>query len=78
MPEAFHNADDDKATKLYGLIGYPLTHSFSKIGFDLIYKLEKEEDRKIVAIAKTGMICYDYTVKKITAIPEIALEKLSN
>jgi len=50
----------------------------SKIGFDLIYKLEKEEDRKIVAIAKTGMICYDYTVKKITAIPEIALEKLSN
>ena len=52
--------------------------AISKIGFDLIYKLEKEEDRKIVAIAKTGMICYDYTVKKITAIPEIALEKLSN
>jgi len=51
----------------------------SKIGFDLIYKLEKEEeDKKIVAIAKTGMICYDYAAKKITAIPEVALEKLSN
>lgn len=52
--------------------------AISKIGFDLIYKLEKEEDKKIIAIAKTGMICYNYTAKKITTIPEIALEKLSN
>lgn len=50
----------------------------SKIGFDLIYKLEKEEDKKIVAIAKTGMICYDYTAKKITTIPEVALKKISS
>ena len=50
----------------------------SKIGFDLIYKLEKEEDKKIVAIAKTGMICYDYTTKKITTIPEVALKKISS
>ena len=50
----------------------------SKISFELIYKLEKEKDRKIVAIAKTAMICYDYTVKKIIAIPEVALKKLSN
>ena len=50
----------------------------SKISFELIYKLEKEKDRKIVAIAKTAMICYDYTVKKITAIPEIALKKISS
>ncbi len=40
MPEAFHNADDDKATKLYGLIGYPLTHSFSKKYFE--EKFERE------------------------------------
>jgi len=38
MPEAFHNADDDKATKLYGLIGYPLTHSFSKKYFEEKFK----------------------------------------
>lgn len=52
----------------------------SKIGFDLIYKLGKktEGNKKIVAIAKTGMICYDYTAKKITAIPEVALEKIRN
>ncbi len=50
----------------------------SKISFELIYKLEKEKDRKIVAIAKTAMICYDYTVKKIIAIPEVALKKISS
>ena len=38
MPEAFHKADDDKATKLYGLIGYPLTHSFSKKYFEEKFK----------------------------------------
>jgi len=60
------------------VIASVVVSDISKIGFDLIYKLEKEEDKKIVAIAKTGMICYDYTSKKITAIPEIALKKLSN
>jgi acyl-CoA thioester hydrolase len=52
---------------------------FSKIGFDLYYKLEKQSTEKnlLVAIAKTGMICYDYSAKKIIAVPEEAKEKLS-
>lgn len=54
------------------------THEISKIGFELIYKLEKEIEngKKIVALAKTSMICYDYNNKKIVAIPEDALKKL--
>ena len=46
----------------------------SKIGFDLVYKLEKEinGERKPVAFAKTGMICYDYGKKKIVSVPEEA------
>lgn len=54
--------------------------AISKIGFDLVYKLEKETEgnKKIVAVSKTGMICYDYTVKKIIAIPEVALKKISS
>lgn len=40
MPEAFQKAVDDKAMQLYGLIGYPLTHSFSKKYFE--EKFEKE------------------------------------
>lgn len=45
---------------------------FTKISFDFYYKLEKETAGKtvLVATAKTGMVCYDYTKKKITAIPE--------
>lgn len=46
----------------------------SKVGFDIYYKLEKSEsDKKIlIAIAKTGMVCYDYVNKKIVNIPEEA------
>jgi acyl-CoA thioester hydrolase len=51
---------------------------FSKAGFDLYYKLEKETAGKkiLAAAAKTGMVCYDYDAKKIVAVPEEAKEKL--
>jgi acyl-CoA thioester hydrolase len=44
----------------------------SKIGFDLIYKLEvgSESGSFTTALAKTGMICFDYKAKKITSVPE--------
>lgn len=50
----------------------------TKIGFEVFYKLEKEEGGKksTVAAAKTGMICYDYSSKKIANIPDIARKKL--
>ena len=52
---------------------------FSKIGFDIFYKLEKEVGGKniSVVIAKTGMVCYNYNVKKISSIPEEARKKLT-
>lgn len=51
---------------------------FSKAGFDLVYLLEKNTDsgKKIVGIAKTGMICYNYDVKKIVTVPEEAKTKM--
>ncbi|MBL0882361.1 MAG: thioesterase family protein [Chitinophagaceae bacterium] len=51
---------------------------FDKLGFDLFYNIELiQTDGLIVAgKAKTGMICYDYTAKKKTTIPEKALHKL--
>lgn len=52
---------------------------FSKVGFDIYYKMEKETDRGKVLVAKikTGMLGYDYDKKKIAAIPENAVKKLS-
>lgn len=50
----------------------------SKIGFILVYKLEKSLNGRLitVALAKTGMICYDYERKKIAALPAAARDKL--
>lgn len=51
---------------------------FTVVGFDLYYLLEKQKDNNklTVAIAKTGMVCYDYDRKKITAVPATVKEKL--
>lgn len=50
----------------------------TKIGFDLYYKLEKGQttERTIVAIAKTGMLCFDYQKRKIATVPGEFKEKL--
>lgn len=53
----------------------------SKVGFDLFYKLEKKSDDGNlirVAIAKTWIVCYDYDLKKVVAIPEEAVQKLKD
>ena len=51
---------------------------FTKAGFEIYYKLEKElKDKKIlVSVAKTGMVCYDYNRKKIAPIPDEARKTL--
>jgi len=52
--------------------------NLSKVSFDVFYKLEKETDGKriLVAVAKTGMVCYDYKSKKIVAVPAEAKARL--
>ena len=52
---------------------------FSRVGFDLVYKLEKETGNtiEIVAVAKTGMVSFDYTSKRVTGLPETVPLKLS-
>ena len=52
---------------------------FSKVGFDIFYRLEKESNGKtvLVAIAKTGMVCFNYSLKKIAPVPNEAMEKLN-
>ena len=43
----------------------------SKVSFDLYYLLTVNRDQNsiIIAKAKTGLVCYNYELKKITAIP---------
>lgn len=69
-----------KSELFYGdvVIASVANGEISKAGFELFYKLEKQTGaiKKLVAAAKTGMICYDYEKKKIVAVPEEARIKL--
>ncbi|HYH16024.1 MAG TPA: thioesterase family protein [Flavisolibacter sp.] len=50
----------------------------SRVGFDLYYKLVKKTSEKevVVALAKTGMICFDYKSKKVASLPDTVKPKL--
>jgi acyl-CoA thioester hydrolase len=50
----------------------------SRVGFDLIYKIEKKSGELpvLLVLAKTAMICFDYPSKKISALPLAAKLKL--
>lgn len=53
----------------------------TKVAFDLFYKLEKRSadgKQSIVALAKTWMVCYNYELKKVAAIPQKAIEKITS
>ena len=43
----------------------------SRVGFELYYQLFAKRNNEDVLLvnAKTGMVCYDYDAKKVTAIP---------
>lgn len=53
--------------------------NFERVSFDLWYQLETIRDGKriLIANAKTGMICFNYDTRKITSVPQEAIEKLS-
>lgn len=50
--------------------------NFSSVGFDLYYRLRNKETI-VVALAKTGMVCYNYGVKKIATVPVEVKAKLA-
>lgn len=53
--------------------------AFERVSFDIFYQLDtiRNGKRITVAVAKTGMVCFDYTAKKISAVPEAARTKLN-
>lgn len=71
-----------KAEAFYGdvLEVFVAVNDVQKISFDIIYKLSKvyDEEHKTIAIAKTGMICYNYQLKKVSSIPNSIIPQLHN
>lgn len=43
----------------------------SRVGFELFYLITTERDTESITIAhaKTGMVCYNYSIKKVDSIP---------
>lgn len=76
-------ADVMIAYKNEGLYGDVLTveiftENVTTRSFDFLYKVNAIRDGKTIAIAeaKTGMVSYDYTLKKIAATPDALLKHL--
>ena len=44
-------------------------NDFTKFGFDLVYRITNQ-DKKDIAYIKTGMVCFDYEVRKIALLPQ--------
>ncbi|WP_345227563.1 thioesterase family protein [Hymenobacter koreensis] len=47
-----------------------------KYGFDVVYLVQTTAGRDI-ARAKTGMLCFDYTTRKLRLLPEEAAQRLT-
>lgn len=64
-----------KAELFYGdsVAAFVAATSFTRVGFDLYYKLMRNETT--IAIAKTGIICYSYHTRKVVSLPVNAKEK---
>lgn len=50
----------------------------SRVAFDMFYKLEKNlaEKKVLVAVAKSGMVCFNYQTKKVATISTTLRDKL--
>ncbi len=52
--------------------------NFNKYGFDLFYRISNKATGKEVAHGKTGIVCFDYSKRKIASVPEVLLAKLKS
>jgi acyl-CoA thioester hydrolase len=50
--------------------------NFNKYGFDFFYRITNKASGKEVAHGKTGIVCFDYSKRKIVSIPEKLIVKL--
>lgn len=51
---------------------------FSKFGFDIYYQLINIQSGKEVARGKTGIVCMNYSERKLVAVPPKFEERLKN
>jgi acyl-CoA thioester hydrolase len=52
------------------------TCDFTSRSWDFVYRIHLPDKGKVLALAKTGMVAFDYTARKVTDIPAPLLEAL--
>jgi YbgC/YbaW family acyl-CoA thioester hydrolase len=50
---------------------------FNKYGFDMLYRISNKATGAEVALAKTGIVCFNYASRKVASLPEAFQAKLS-
>ena len=60
-----------KSELFYGdvITAFVAAGDFSRGGFSFYYKLINGKE-EVVALAKTGMVCFDYDTRKVVSLPE--------
>ena len=48
----------------------------TSIGFDFYYNITNAKTNRVVARVKTGILCFDYSTKKIAPIPKEVMDKI--
>jgi acyl-CoA thioester hydrolase len=70
-----------KAEVLYGdeLEAEVVCGAANRVGFDIYYRISvwRDNQKLLAAKIKTGMICYDYDLRKTVELPASVREKLS-
>jgi 4-hydroxybenzoyl-CoA thioesterase len=49
---------------------------FNKYGFDVVWRLSEKTSGREVARGKHGILCFDYTAKKVALVPEKLRDRL--
>jgi acyl-CoA thioesterase FadM len=51
---------------------------FSRVGFDIFYRLTARNQGTVVALIKTGIIGYDYQSGRVMSIPDAVIENIND
>jgi len=51
---------------------------FKKTGCDFVYRLTNRDTQKIIALVKTGIVFYDYNLRKVVSIPKNFIDKIES
>lgn len=51
---------------------------YTTLGFDLFYRILRSSDQTIVAVAKTGLVGFDYRTGKVARVPKEVRERIES